>query len=436
MISTKPTPVNTSQEPVVIRAVQREETDGMLDLMCRSFSLDPDNAKRIFYSDPFFRLDMKRVLVGAQSGALISCLTLVPTVLRINPIETLSICGIAGVCTQPEMQRRGFARRLIQQALLEIPGELGYDITALTADRPEYYEQLGWAACGVALDWSAKANSLPPYEERSQVRELAADEMPSQADVIHKLYAQARGNVEAGAFVRDRRRWRCIDKLSIGRRVAICERDGNVVAYGAYEVRAVEGGKLCYIREILARDAVARRAMLGYFASGRLGDTVAGRCSHSDAVTLGLLSIPGVSIQTRPNIFMRLTHVTGLLRRILEHVPAPAELAKFPNGLAIRVKVDHGGRAHAADADGRDSGVVRASGRKLQIIPHTDDDGAEHWIEGDPGAVTQLLIGFKTSSELVSEGRLKISNHGNGIRPACDALFPRLQPFLGIPDIF
>jgi predicted acetyltransferase len=435
MVSTTLNIATSIQEPFDVRAVRREEADAMLDLMCRCFGLDSASARRIFYSDPFFSLKMKRVLVGSKSARLISSMTLVPAVLRISPAETLQLCGIAGVCTDPELRGQGYASALIERTLIDAYDELGFELCALTADRPDLYEHLGWAVCGTGIEWSAPSSALPRYAEGEFVRELRAEDMNANRGVIHKLYAASWGNVEVGAFVRDTRRWQCIEKLSTGRRVGVFERDGVVAGYCDYELRPADGGRLVFVREMLADDSVARRALIGYFARGKLGEVVAGQCSQTDAAALGLLSTPGVVLRAKPNVYMRLTHVFGLLQRILAHVPPPPELTRFPGGLAIRVRPRAGIVAGADGVAGRHVALVRAAGRKVQILP-VAGSGIEHGIEGDAGAVTQMLIGFQTASELVSAGRLAISTNGNGIASACDALFPRLQPYLAAPDVF
>src|SRR5579875_79430 len=98
-----------------------DEADAMLSLMCRSFGIEPSGARRIFYSDPFFDLGMKRILLAAQqAGVIVACLTLVPAAMRIAPDLTLPVCGIAGVCTDPEFRRQGHAARLLRETAADL----------------------------------------------------------------------------------------------------------------------------------------------------------------------------------------------------------------------------------------------------------------------------------------------------------------------------
>ena len=96
------------------RAVRSEELDSMLSLMCDAFGLPFGPARELFYKDPYFDIDRKRVLV--IDGEIASCLTIVEAPLWIGR-AVVNVAGIAGVATAPAHRRKGYAARLLVETL-------------------------------------------------------------------------------------------------------------------------------------------------------------------------------------------------------------------------------------------------------------------------------------------------------------------------------
>src|SRR5438132_11565620 len=88
------------------RATTIGETEQFLEVFSAAFRLNRDAARPLFYRDPFFDLRLKRICL--DSGAIVSCLTVVPCRLRVGT-GIVPMAGIPGVATGPECRRRGYA---------------------------------------------------------------------------------------------------------------------------------------------------------------------------------------------------------------------------------------------------------------------------------------------------------------------------------------
>src|SRR5579883_1495203 len=93
-------------KPMVVRALREREIEAHFLLMCAAFGLDENLARPIYFTDPFFDLSHKRVLVDSASEALLSCVTVVPAAIRVAGGATVRMAGLAGVGTRPEEQRQ------------------------------------------------------------------------------------------------------------------------------------------------------------------------------------------------------------------------------------------------------------------------------------------------------------------------------------------
>ena len=181
-----------------IGAARGDEADGVLEVMCAAFELPFDVARPIFYADPYFDLDAKRVL--RVNGRVVSCLTLSETLCRVGEAY-VPITGIAGLATLPAFQKQGHAARLLN-ATVETLRERRTPLVGLYPFQSTYYERLGWETATQASGCVVAPADLPASLEAANV--MGAE--PQHIPPIAELYAQSLGlGCLSGA--RDTKRW-------------------------------------------------------------------------------------------------------------------------------------------------------------------------------------------------------------------------------------
>jgi predicted GNAT family N-acyltransferase len=420
---------NNEPPPYEVRAITKSETGEMLALMCDSFGLDRVSAGTVFYSDPFFDLSMKRAIWDTRTGEMLGCLTLIPTNMRLGAGKILPICGVAGVCTNPSIRNTGIATRLIETTLAQLPDRSEFAMTGLTAQKPSLYTRLGWTPVGTVISWRAASHKLPNVSETSYVREVDSDDAQIIAPVLHKIYHNLRGRPRRGVFLRDERRWTCIEQLTAGRRLAIAQAVDGITAYCAYDRRSSEKGSVVNIHEIVAPNSITESALLAYVARREGVREVRGICNPDDSLARTLCNTEGVQFEVLPSIYLRAGHLKRAAQVLFTNTTPPAALAHLRAGLVIETDDApiKGDPARAVS--------LRSFGRTIKIGgPKDAEPGAEH-VRGTVAAITQLIMGARSAAELVSLGLLN-ATLSTQAADACDALFTRVSPALATPDVF
>lgn len=119
-----------------IRPIRAGEAEQFLRLLCDTFDLDFARAHRVFFAEPLF--DLNRKWAAFEGSEMVSILTTVG--LEFGWGKAI---GIAGVATRKDVQRRGYAARLLDQVLTcaASAGETG---ALLFAKNPSLYSKCGF----------------------------------------------------------------------------------------------------------------------------------------------------------------------------------------------------------------------------------------------------------------------------------------------------
>ena len=115
---------------------RQHECDAFLSIICDVFQLDFQRAQPLFQQEPLFDLDRKWALF--EAGEMVSVLTTTPLLFGWG-----KAVGIAGVATQPNRQREGHARKLIEKVLVESE-KRGEGPSLLFAADTRLYDSLGF----------------------------------------------------------------------------------------------------------------------------------------------------------------------------------------------------------------------------------------------------------------------------------------------------
>ena len=221
--------------PLEARAARPDEAEAVLETLCAAFDLNADAARPIFYGDPFYDLSHKRVLTIPGAG-IISCLTVVPTVVRVGGVP-VPAGGIAGVATRPEFQRQGHAASLLSATVSVLWNELHYPLSLLHPVSAPLYRRFGWETASSVLRWAATPASLPSYDEAHFIRPAASADWSA----IEFLYTELTYR-DTGACVRDARRWALIQIPMPDREIYVYEDALGLSGYAIWGARRNCGG--------------------------------------------------------------------------------------------------------------------------------------------------------------------------------------------------
>lgn len=402
---------------IEIRAVQSDELDAMVALMCEAFGLPFGPARELFLHDPYFDIQRKRVLLA--SGRIVSCLTLTDSRLRVGG-AVVGVGGVAGLATAPALRRRGYATRLLLGSLATLRA-YGYGLTGLLPFRRAYYRRLGWEMASTQLRAVLPAERLAAFAEARYVRAA----LPSDRAALRTLHEElTRGRT--GACVRDDRRWTYV--LNHSRSAVVFQRGGALEGYALFErTESEDPPPRLRVIELLAASEDARRGLVGHLAERRdcMVEYTAGWAELAASGLLGPLDADGEAVEVR--------EAGGAMFRVVDLQAALRDLAPNLRGFRGRVTLC----LHDAQAPPGAPASVTIIGDGTGVSVERADEadrvsGAR--IEGDAGTWAAVLMGHLSLADAMSLHRLHPIPHdaGAGLAPH----FPRRDPFVSPPDYF
>jgi len=171
-----------------IRSILPEEAEEFLALLCSIFGLDPNRARQVFYSEPYFDLQRKWALF--VEGSIVSILTTTP--MRFGWGKAF---GIAGVGTRAEHRGKGYGARLLGH-VCEVAQDQGEPVACLFAHRPELYHRVGFRVLDEVVRGDLRVS---PIWGPAKALESA---------VVEEIY-NAWAEQHEDRLRRDDQRWRC-----------------------------------------------------------------------------------------------------------------------------------------------------------------------------------------------------------------------------------
>lgn len=389
-----------------IRAPRPDELEDMLELMCRAFDLDVDQARDIFYSDPLFDLLERRVLVEGKK--LVSCLTIVPGVFVLGGAR-IPLAGIAGVATDEAFRRKGYAAALLRDTILllhqkKVPLAMLFPFSA------RYYRKFGWEIASVEWWCDLPAMLLPPFQESQVVRAYREGDLP----YLQRLHDIHLSN-SSGSFERDPLRWYWI--LRQRYQTVLADFQGSVEGYMIYDWQG--GRRRVEVREIIFTTSRAQRALLGYLVQLENVEVIGvyAPVSRVQHWTSWLTSVPDEALSQaqgglRPTYMLRITHLPALidcLRPRWKHWQG-----------SIRLIVE--------------DSFVPAGKQEVTIQQGEQAASPAGWARGSIQTWSQIVGGYLNASEAASAGLLTASSME--VILDLDDLFPKYYPFTTVAERF
>ncbi len=410
-----------SDDLVEIGTVSSHECDEFLRLMCSAFVMEFDAARPIFYADPYFEPSNK--FVARINGQIVSCLTVVDRECWIGE-TVVHVAGIAGVCTRPELRRRGLAGRLITETA-RVLADRGYAVAALFPTDRQYYRKLGWETVGVELRARIPANDLSGAARPGGVRQVAAEDIPQ----IARIYDRAAFG-RTMHCLRDDKRWTFILEYLPESLVTYTD-SGAIQGYvlqdsvpnrgaGRYSTDALPQEPARRVLEIVCDTVDAGNTIRGY-----LRDQFRNQ-GFEFTSTEDVLARNGFSVPSRPE--------PGIMARILNWPRLLEELAlqwqRIDGELGIAL-VDPFVSVPPLTAVIRGAGDCSAI---EHVPPALMKERCPNMIVGDLQEWSRVAIGHVSARTACKAGGLKSSTPL--ALEFADRLFPARNPFMPIADHF
>ncbi len=405
------------------RAVTSKELDSMLSLMCDAFGLPFGPARDLFYKDPYFDIDKKRVLIA--DGEMVSCLTIVEAPLWIGK-AVVRVGGIAGVATLLAHRRKGYAERLLLDTL-PVLRDMGCGFSALFPFSYGYYRKLGWERAGTQYLLRMMRGGLSEFREARYVRGA----LPADRAEIAELY-MAHAMHKPGRWSRDSKRWSYLYEHA---KHQIVYKRQAVEGYALYETQEEAGGqRRLRILEMFCGSQDARRGLIGFFAKMKDAKEVTYTASLSEILASGLAAQAeiegdgGPRIESQPGVMFRVVDIAAALTALAPNFEGwQGELTLTMTDRHAPKNLPHSCAAARLDGDG-------AAVTVTPLGPRDPACSSPNRIEGDVQAWTQLLTGFHSLADALSLNRLRaFSPDAAGI---AEPLFPRRELFVPPPDHF
>jgi predicted GNAT family N-acyltransferase len=346
--------MSRSKEDAIIRRGRADDVEQILDLL--AFYERPRSYFEPFYlKDPTYRPEHSWVI--EEDGRLIAHLRVFDRKVRVGGTE-LRVAAIGNVITAPDQRGRGYAGRLLEAMLQELPTE-EFAYSLLRSYQPTLYECYGWTP----IEEELVQAELRPFDlDSDAIVPFADEDLPD----VMPLYDEANAG-RSGTTVRSSEYWRSqLEWLAEDRAGFLLSR---------FEDGALAG----YVRSRAEPDGV-EVLELGL----RAGEVETGRALLSAAAVRGGGQLqahlpPSLKTLFRPGEAQIKTEF-GLMGRVLD---LPALVAAMEPVWLQRVRQSdgRGGSLHLATSAGQAEVLVSESG--VRVDEREDDHAANALGEGD-----------------------------------------------------
>ena len=438
---------------IEISGARPGELDTVLEVMCEAFELPFEVARPIFYNDPYFDPENKRVLRVA--GRVVSCLTITESEYWIGR-GAVKIAGIAGLSTRLEARRQGYAARLLQ-ATLDTLEERGYVLTGLYPYDYAYYRRMGWETAGQGYRLTTSPACLPRFPQAAHISTSAnPSDLPEVMQAVQPALDEHQPSIAAlyaanAAHqtlhgLRDAKRWRYLQER-VPIRLAYTNAAGQVEGYMLAESRAgtvqigteqAQTPPALRVMEFCASTSDAQRGLVGYLAAQTQFGQIEYEAALAQIGVSGLISAAPEAEECAPP---RIERAEGVMLRVLHF---PRLLAALRpnwndfNGAVALVFFDERPFSVAITVTVVGNGQGLPEVVALSDVPLTDfwnsTDSFPDYIVGDMRVWAQAATGHISGEDACALGLLRASTSESAKIAA--ELFPHRAPFLPPPDHF
>lgn len=324
---------------------------------------------------------------------------------------TLPVGCLASVATPPEHRRKGYVRTLIR-SFLEEYRDRDVPLSALWAFDYPFYDRFGWELANqyAIRECPPEALSAAAAPEAGEFVRLGPDEYERLAAVL-----AAHGDRYDLSVERTGEWWR--ERVFRSRRddphVFGWGADGELRGYLVYAIEPGESGDepVLDVSEVAYRDPTAYRHVLRFLSNHR---------SQAERVRLyGPVDDPLVDLVDDPATVETTVHPGPSIR--LVDVETVLGAVAYPEDVTGSLVLD----VEDPVADWNDRAFrIDVEGGAAAIGPTTGAPDATLGI----GALSQLVVGYRTAGELAGAGELAVDD--SGTQTLLEAAFPSRDVFL------
>lgn len=403
---------------IELRSPLPEELDEMLAVMCEAFNLPFGPARDVYYKDPYFDVRRKRVLIA--DGKIVSCLTVVDAPLWIGR-AVVPVAGVAGVATCSDARNRGYASRLLEDAVPALR-ELEYGLAALFAVSASFYKRLDWEPASPQIQLSLSPTAINVTREGRYVRAA----LPSDTPDLLRLY-DAWSRERTGCRLRDDKRWRYLGE-HVKHRV-VYKRQA-VEGYALYDTRENTGSRpTLRLLELVAETESAQRGLHSHLAQRTDCERIEYTSGWREIGESGLLRS---AVETADDAGVTMHLIPGPLVHVIDF--KRCLLALKDNWTGFDGSVTLVLRDSPGDRQSAESVTLDGSGGEVEVRPGNDRDNPRARIEGDSCAWAAVAVGRMSLADAVAAGRLRATSDAAAAKAA--PLFPRRALAIPAADHF
>jgi predicted acetyltransferase len=320
--------------------------------------------------------------------------------------------GLASVATPPEHRRKGYVRDLLRHSLAEYR-DRGDRFSILWPFRYRFYRRYGWDTANRIVRHGFDPDAMSFARDAADggaFRSLDTDEYR----VIEPVY-----NAASEGLATARSEWWWRHRVFAGHDVDpfvyAYERDSETAGYLVYTISGTEGERTMAVSELAAVDADALLALLGFCADH---DSQVERVElrASEAVPVRELAADPDEIETRVE--------NGPMVRIVDVVETLSVLSVPSGDAALTLAVEDPMVGWNDDVF-----ELEASGGRLNCRRLSETTDASPDATLDVGALSQLVVGTRSATDLERIGRLETPD--SRAVTTLEALFPESDVYLG-----
>ncbi len=173
------------------RSAQPAEADEIVTLVAEVFQGSKEHYHNLLHGDPM--LDLNHIQVALADGRIVSTVWVIPRDVRWCG-GSMTLGGIGNVVTHPDYRGRGYATRLMADAM-GFMRERGYPLALLRTEIPDYYARLGWEVWSEQW-WRIPIDAdLPGGDGKYRVRSFRSRDLDSVIDLYERFSESFNGTV-------------------------------------------------------------------------------------------------------------------------------------------------------------------------------------------------------------------------------------------------
>lgn len=325
--------------------------------------------------------------------------------------QTLPGAGLTSVITPPEHRRDGYVTRILAEALAEYR-ERGRQLSVLWPFDYGFYRAFGWDTAHEKRTYECPPSVFSAAADRvdgGSYRQVGLDELAA----LEPVY-EANTRQYSLTFERDEAWWRHRVCRAHPEEpfVYLWTRDGQARSYVIYEFEGDYHDRTMVVREIGYSDIEGLDAALGFCHD---------HDSQADRVRLDTPNDPVVQDRlTAPDETDCELHTGAMVRLVdvaetLGSLPYPDIDARLTLGVTDEM---------AAWNDG----IFELEVTPERATCHPADSGVEPDLSIDVGALAQLVVGYRSATELARSGRLQPT--ASSVTDTLEELLPSTTVYL------